>query len=154
MKGFIAQDGSYNAARSARQSASNDNQRAIGVVADWLQVAKNVLTGRFGNRWNTQWAQAGFLHPSIAIPANAQEQLALALRLTNFFTANPTYEVASMKVTAAQGKALRDAALETQRLLSVAEVTLEQIGVTWDKCLQHAHKRDAVADQDSWGNLE
>jgi hypothetical protein len=50
LKAFIAQDGSYNAARSARQDASNDYQAATSAVGDWLQVTKNVLMGRVGKR--------------------------------------------------------------------------------------------------------
>lgn len=128
---FIAQDNSYNAARSSRQTASDSYQAAIGMVADWLQVTKNVLTGRFGNRWSTEWAQAGFINPSIAIPSNAGDQLGLAVRLVAFFTANPSYEVASMNVTAAQGTSLRTAALTAQQSLAAATVTLNTISGTW-----------------------
>src|SRR5947209_376181 len=37
---FVAQDNSYNAARSSRQAASDRYQAAMGNVADWLQVTK------------------------------------------------------------------------------------------------------------------
>lgn len=131
LSAFIVQDNSYNAARSSRQTVSDTNQAAMLSIANWLLVAKNVLMGRFGNRWSTEWAQAGFISPSIAIPQNAADQLGLALRLVGFFTANPGYEVASMNVTAAQGTILRNAAVSAQQALAAAVVALNNVSITW-----------------------
>lgn len=70
-----------------------------------------MLASRFGTRWNTSWAQAGFIDATTAIPATTPARITLAQRLVNFFTKNPSYEVASMGLTAAAGTALvhRDA---------------------------------------------
>ena len=100
---FIGTDGAYNAARSARQTASDAFHTAEDALAAWLGVMRNVLAARFGNRWSTQWAQAGFVNNTTAIPTRIEDRLALALLPTGFFTANPSYEVATMGVTAAHG---------------------------------------------------
>jgi hypothetical protein len=64
-------------------------------------------------------------------PQNAADQLGLALRLVGFFTANPSYEVASMKVTAAHGTTLRDAAVTSQQALATAVVALNNVSIRW-----------------------
>lgn len=92
-------------------------------LSDWLQVTRNVLASRFGNRWSTLWAQAGFISPSTKVPGRIEEKLTLALKLANFFTANPSYEVASMDVTAAEAESLRDAAVTAQQAFAAARVT-------------------------------
>jgi hypothetical protein len=128
---FIAADGAFNAARSARQSASDAYQAAIGALYPWLLSVSNVLASYFGTRWNTQWAQAGFINNSTAIPAKAGDQIGLALSLVGFFTANPSYEVASMGLTAAQGTTLRSAVVTAQGALTAAMAALSTIGNTW-----------------------
>jgi hypothetical protein len=129
---FVNADSGFNAARSARQAASDSQTGALTTLFDWLTTARNVLAGRFGNRWSTEWAQAGFTTPSVALPTRIAEQLAIALSMTNFFTANPSYEVASMKVTAAEGKTLRDAALAAQQTVTDAAVALSNQSTVWD----------------------
>jgi hypothetical protein len=71
------------------------------------------------------WAQAGFISPSTAVPKRIQQRLGLALSLKSFFTANPTYEVPAMEVTAAQATALRIAAVAAQNTLKAAKVDLK-----------------------------
>lgn len=128
---FTAQDTAYNAARSARQNASDGFTAAMAAVYPWELAVRSILAARFGTRWNTQWAQAGFTNPSTAIPAKIQDQLGLALALVHFFTVNPTFEVPTMNLTAAQGTTLRDAALAAQGVVSAATVSLNTIGATW-----------------------
>src|SRR5438093_11229455 len=53
---FIAQDGAFNAARSARQAASDEFQADCGGIYDWLLAARKVLAVSFGDRWSTAWA--------------------------------------------------------------------------------------------------
>ncbi len=125
---FIATDGAFNAARSTRQAASDGFHTAEDALAAWLGVVRNVLAARFGNRWSTQWAQAGFTNHTTAIPARIEDRLALALLLTGFFTANPSYEVPSMSVTAAHGTTLYDAACATQETYMTATVALKTKG--------------------------
>lgn len=130
---FITANDGFNAARSARQTVSNLFKQADAALSDFLQTAKNVLAGRFGNRWSTEWAQAGFVNATTAIPSRITGRLALALSLNGFFTTNPSYEVPSMQVTAAQATALRNAALSAQQALAAAEIVLKDAGTTYDK---------------------
>ncbi len=91
----------------------------------------NLLATLCGTRWSTAWAQAGFINRSTGIPTRIEERLGLALALVEFFTANPSYEVASMKLTAAEGTALRAAALTAQQGALAAKVTLDRGGLAW-----------------------
>jgi hypothetical protein len=91
----------------------------------------NTLATRFGTRWSTEWAQAGFIDRSTGIPARIEERLGLVLSLVKFFTANPGYEVPGLKQTAAGGTALRTAALSAQMTLGDAKVALSASGEAW-----------------------
>ena len=128
---FIAQDVSFNAARSGRLAASESFQVKMATLYEWLLAVSNVLASRFGTRWSTAWAQAGFINHSTGIPAKMEERLGLALSLVKFFTANPSYEVPTMKLTAAQGTTLRNAALTAQETATTATVELNTIGDEW-----------------------
>ena len=128
---FIAADGAFNAARSARQAASDTYQAACGAIYDWLLAVRKVLAVQFGDRWSTQWAQAGFTNSTTAIPARVEDRIALVLALVNFFLANPSYEAASLEVTAAEGTTLRNAALSAQQVLATAAVSLKTLGDSW-----------------------
>ena len=70
---FSTQDGAFNAARSARQTASDGYGTALAAVYDWLMGVSNTLATHWGTRWNTQWAQAGFINNTTAIPAKIEE---------------------------------------------------------------------------------
>ena len=133
---FIAVDVSFNAARSTRLAVSEVFQGKMESIYEWLLGVSNVLATRFGTRWSTAWAQAGFINHSTGIPQNTQERLGLTLSLVQFFTANPTYEVPSMKLTAAEGTTLRTAALTAQGTLTTAVVDLNTIGDAWTQAYE------------------
>src|SRR5439155_9059004 len=103
---FVNADNDFNAARSNRQALSDNYHTATDALAQWLEVVRNILAGRFGVRWSTMWAQAGFINNKAAVPSRLAERLTLGQQLVSFFTANPSYEVPDMEVTAAQGTAL------------------------------------------------
>jgi len=129
---FVAADGDFNAARTAKQAASDVFKPADSTLTTWLQTTRNILAGRFGNRWSTMWAQAGFTNNTTAVPNRIADRLSLALKLANFFTANPSYEVASMNVTAAQATTLRYAAVSADEALTAADVALKNKGDAWN----------------------
>ena len=126
LNAFITCEGDFNAARSAKQAALDTWEATTGALYDWLLVVRTVLAGRFGNRSSTQWAQAGFVNASSAIPKRIEGQLGLAVSLVGFFTAHLTWQVASMLVTAGQGTALREAALAAQQGVLEASVVLSE----------------------------
>jgi hypothetical protein len=132
LSAFITSDGDFNAARSAKQAAYDTFKPAEVALSERLQVTRNVLAARFGNRWSTMWAQAGFINASTAVPTRIEDRFGLALNLANFFTANPTFEVASMGVTAAALTTLRNNALTAQQAVLVADSTLKTKGSAWD----------------------
>ena len=131
LESFIGADGAFNAGRSAKQSALDSWTSATGALYDWLVVVRTVLAGRFGSRWSTMWAQAGFTNTKCAIPSRIENQMGLALSLVGFFTANPTYQVAAMLVTAAQATALRNAALSAQQGVLQADLQQDEAGTGW-----------------------
>lgn len=130
---FVTADGDYNAARSAKQSASDTFKPADSALTVWLQTTRNVLAARLGNRWSTMWAQAGFINHTTSIPSRIEERLGLALSLANFFTLSPRYEVASLGVTAAEATARRTTALAAQQAVMDADVTLKSKGDVYDE---------------------
>ena len=129
---FANADNAFNAGRSARQAASDIFQAADGTLSDWLGVVRTVLAGRFGQRWSTVWAQAGFINNTTAIPSKIEDRIALAGRLVAFFTKKPTYEVASMGVTAAQGTALLNAITSAQNGLTASGKGLKTLEGNWN----------------------
>lgn len=129
---FTAAESEFNAARSAKQAAADIFKPADAALAERLQVTRNILAGHFGVRWSTMWAQAGFVDHSTAVPVRIEQRLALALNLANFFTALPSYEVASMGVTAADLTTLRQNAVNTRQSFTAAEVALKGKGDAWD----------------------
>lgn len=78
------------------------------------------------------WAQAGFINTKTSVPRRVEERLGLALSLANFFTQNPSYQVPSMDITAAQAITLRTAALGAQQAVMTADVTLKSKSDAWD----------------------
>ena len=125
MNALIAADGKYNASRSAKQAASDAFKPKDVALSEWLQVTRNILAARFGNRWSTMWAQAGFTDATTRVPGRIEGRLGLALSLAGFFTANPTFEVKSMDVTATKATALRDAANTARQAVLAADVVIK-----------------------------
>jgi hypothetical protein len=115
----------YNSARSSEQVAYDLFHSKEDDIMAWLKVVRGILTGDFGDRWNTMWAQAGFVQPSTAIPRRLQDRIALVQQLAVFFTDNPTYEVPEKDVTAAKATELYDAVQGAQSPLQTANVALK-----------------------------
>ena len=128
---FANQDAAFNAARSAQQTASDAYQPALAAVYDWLLGVSNTLATRFGTRWSREWAQAGFINNTTAIPTKIEDRLSLVLALVDFFTKNPSYEVPSMNQTAAYGTTVRTTALNAQAAVTAAAVAINSISATW-----------------------
>ena len=128
---FIAANTNYDAARSARLAVSESFQTQMEAVYEWLLAVSNVLASRYGVRWSTAWAQAGFTNHSTGIPRKIEEQLGLVLSLVRYFTANPGFEVPSMNLTAARGTVLRDEALARQQAGATATMNLKTTGDVW-----------------------
>jgi hypothetical protein len=119
---FNGSNNVYNTARSAQRIQSDLYVTAMATLTGYLKASRAVLVASFGNRWNTLWAQAGFVQPSTGVPSRNADKLALALSLIAFFTANPSYEVAAKNVTAAQGTILRSAVITAQNNLQPKKV--------------------------------
>jgi hypothetical protein len=128
---FTEKNNAFNTARSARLAASEAFQASMAAVAVWLQASRNALVPKLGNRWNTAWAQAGFINTSTAVPVKTEARIALIAALRDFFTAQPSYEAPSLDVTAAQATSLYDAAVGAQQLLATKAMGLKTAGDDW-----------------------
>lgn len=128
---FTSKNNQFNTARSARQTASDAYQACQADILVWLQAARNALVPKLGNRWNTLWAQGGFINASTAIPTRIKDRVALLSALADFFTAQPSFEAPGLDVTAAKAKSLGDAAAEAQKELTKKEMALKTAGDEW-----------------------
>ena len=133
---FIAVDTGFNAARSTRLAVSEVFQAEMESVYEWLLGVSNTLASRFGSRWSTAWAQAGFINRSTGVPSKMEERLGLVLSLVRFFTRNPGFEVPTMNQTAAFGTILQADALGKQQVVTVADVALDTAGEDWTKAYE------------------
>jgi hypothetical protein len=124
--------GSFDAARSARQTASEAYLPTVTAVRDWIMTARNVFIKSFGTRWNTQWAQAGWTDKTTAIPARQDQQLSLIQRVANFLTTQPGYEVPSLNVTAHDATNLLTVALTAQQASTDAGIAQKTAGDSRD----------------------
>ena len=129
---FTSADNAYNEGRSTQQTASDAFHAADEAIVSWLGDVRKVLAAHFGNHWNTQWAQAGYVNRTTAAPRKIDDRLALCARVAAFFTAHSTYEVDSLEVTAAHANALETEAQTTRQAWTNATQALTTIGDTWD----------------------
>ncbi len=122
---FKAALGGYNSARGKQKAATTLYLTTETALTSWLTVVRGILVGDFGNRWSADWASAGFVQPSTAIPSRQADRVALAGKLGQFFTANPDMEVPDREVTAAKAVALGDAVDEAEDPLLQANTELK-----------------------------
>ena len=116
---------SFNTARKTLNNAYKVSIPAQKDLQDWLVVVRTVLAGRLGRSWSPAWAEAGWVDTKTAVPDTIEGRLALGISLVTYFTANPSYEVADMDVTAAKATELTDAAMAGQRAVAEAEQDLK-----------------------------
>ncbi len=73
----------------------------------FMGLSRDMFKPRLGTEFSDSWKLVGF-EDTLALPATpAQMQLALQT-IKNYFTANPTYEVAALNLTSAHAQALFD----------------------------------------------
>lgn len=125
---LVVTDGAFNNARSAATAAYQNFHVADDALTQFIADTTNTLQPFYGRRYSTDWAQVGFVTPSIMTPRSIDERLGLSLRMINFLAANPTKEAPNQGVTAANGTTLRDAAINTRRLAYDADKDLETKG--------------------------
>jgi hypothetical protein len=92
----------------AAQTVADSNGKA------YLGAVRKVLALRLGEQWSNAWLPTGFPDNSTAVPGTSDKRQSLLFALGDYFTANPTLEVAALNVTAAQANTLANA-LSTAR---------------------------------------
>lgn len=88
-------------AKKARQAASTALQLVDDTATSFISVTRKVLSGFLGEHWSAAWEPTGFPDQSTAVPRPQEKRLNLCRSLKEYFTANPTQEVAALGVTAA-----------------------------------------------------
>ncbi len=94
-------------------------------MSEFIMKVRNSLLSPFGDHWNTMWAQVGFVQPSIALPRRLQDRITLAKKVNDFLAANPSREIPSQGITAAQGVLIRKAVIDAQTPLQQANMDLK-----------------------------
>ena len=122
---FLEDLGGYNSKRSSRQAAFDLFHDKETVMSDWIMKVRNSLISPFGDKWNTMWAQVGFVQPKIGLPRRLQDRITLAKKVSDFLATNPSYEVASQGITAAQGVLVRQAVIDAQTPVQQANMDLK-----------------------------
>lgn len=103
---FTSKEATYNASRGAKHTAAEAFTASDVALDEWELSARSVLAARLGNRWSAEWAAAGFINNSTAVPRRMGDRLGLVSRLVTYFGANPGYQVPALDVTQAKAAAL------------------------------------------------
>ena len=122
---FLETLGIYNRKRSSRQAAFDLYHEKETDMSDFIRKVRNSLLSPFGDRWNTMWAQVGFVQPSIGLPRRLQDRVTLAKKVSDFLAANPSREIPSQGITAAEGVLVRKAVIDAQTPLQEAKMDLK-----------------------------
>ncbi|MEO7724211.1 MAG: hypothetical protein ABIU29_05915 [Chthoniobacterales bacterium] len=121
---------SFGTARNSVHSAYQVFKPAMLALHTWLVTVRAVLARRIGERWSAAWAAAGYPGPTTQVPDTAAEQISLGVSLKAYYTANPTFEVPTLDVTADKADELTTAAVTAQNAVNTAEAALTAAGQT------------------------
>ncbi len=110
--------------RSALVDAINNGRNYIRVVRDILKVV-------FGYEYSDSWTALGYKN-SLALPDSVEDVIAMLVATAQFFTNNPTLEVAGMNVTAARAQALLDALTAAQNAFAAQDMAVETAVIVRD----------------------
>ncbi len=121
---FNTAENEFNKGRKTVSDAYVTYHAADDAVSEWLGTTRSVLAGSFGQRWSTNWAAAGFVNHTTRIPAQIGNRIALTNSLAEFLGDNPSYEVASLNVTADYGDSVYQQAMASQNGVETAEQEL------------------------------
>lgn len=122
---FNKAEADFGAMRKALGDAYKVFTPADGALTKWLNVARPALIGHFGYFWSADWAAAGFVNNSTAIPDTIEDRLGLARSLVAFFIANPNVENVNSGATAVVGETKRKAAADAQGAVATADQALK-----------------------------
>ncbi|MES2707542.1 MAG: fibronectin type III domain-containing protein [Verrucomicrobiota bacterium] len=95
----------YNAAKAAKVAATAASRSAETTGLAFCAKATGVLKNFLGTQWNPAWNAAGFTAGSLAMPDDC---LSLLSEIRACLKANPAYENAPLKVTAAESETRMD----------------------------------------------
>ena len=108
-------------AKKARQAASTALQLVDETAMEYISATRKVLAGFLTEHWSAAWEPTGFPDQSTAVPRTQEKRLNLCRSLKEYFTANPTQEVAALGVTAALANTNYTALSDGRELLAEKE---------------------------------
>ena len=111
---FKTAEANFGSARQAKMAAYIEYIPAAAGVKDFLTAARAIFVSSFGNRWSADWATAGFVNNSTAVPKTDEERISLLDPVVEFLVANPSFEVPKSGVTAENGADIYNHAVDTE----------------------------------------
>jgi len=131
----------YQAARSKRLGMSPALAAARKEGKTFLTTAKNVLRPWLGQRWNTRWAETGFVSQSQSSPTKNDEKEEILKILAAYFTANPKHESAQHGVTAARATELYEAITAAAQAARFQDAEISRLKVDRDATVKQLKTR-------------
>jgi hypothetical protein len=61
----------------------------------FIATARDYLKRRLGKTWSAAWSAVGFTSHSLAVPGKLGDRINLLEKISNYFIANPTFEINS-----------------------------------------------------------
>lgn len=104
---LAAKQQTFNNRRGDKATAVAARQQANLQVGKELQTIRDALKKPLGSDYSQAWRNAGWIHNSLEIPADASDKITLLSTLITYFGAHPTHENAGMGATAEQAQILK-----------------------------------------------
>jgi len=105
-----------------------------------IMLSRETLKPNLGDEFNENWMILGY-DGSLATAVEVNDVALQAEKFKNFFTANPTLEVASKDVTAAKFDELHEALVEGRKAVNDKDTELTQMGLARDAKFEELRKR-------------
>ena len=120
------------------KNAYSSRNVAIRAGREYCRLVIGVLKAGFGARWNSQWNAAGFVSPTLALPA---DPLPMLVQLREFLNANPAMEVPAIQMTAERAQALIAEIQGGHSLVAAARGELLRRKAARDQALKKLRRR-------------
>lgn len=105
-------ESAFQAARSDKKAKSSLLQTADSNAKFFIAATKKILSLTLGEKWNADWAAAGWNSPTLAVPKSPEKRLGFIPLIKAYLIANPAKENSIAGVTAANATTIH-AALNT-----------------------------------------
>lgn len=116
----------YEAGKKLLRERRTELDAALDEARAFATLARDNLKPILGADYSEAWDEAGFVG-SLRVPRDADSMVPLMQSLTDYFTANPTLEVAQRNVTAAQAGLLYEALHKANSAVNAQEGAVKDL---------------------------